>query len=163
MKLIRTPPSPNVSTQQAKRANQAWAIDYTVLDFAERPVVRLVIDVRTRRLLSATLTFGMADIGSGLERLVDRSGRPEQIWLDSYYNSGFDLALKSWTEQHRISIIYVPTQMPQMRSLFDRLHRDLNAFLREKRCPTLMDLGQDIERWRWRYRAAEQPIPDIKH
>lgn len=151
---------PEASIRKVTRRNQAWAIDSAVLDFPQRIFVRLVIDVSTRRPLNATLTFGIADIGSGLERLVDRSGRPEQLWLDSYYNSRFDPALKSWTEQHRISIIYVPTKMPQMKSLFERHHRDLSVFLRDKRYPTLTELGHDIERWR--YCTAEQHIPDVK-
>jgi hypothetical protein len=162
MKLNSTPPMSNAPARRFTRANQAWAVDHAVLDFPQRIFVRLVTDVSTRRPLSATLTFGIADIGTGLERLADRSGRPEQIWLDNYYKSRSDPALKSWTEQHRISIIYVPMQMPQMKSLSERLHRDLSAFLHGKRFPTLMELGHDIERWRQRYCAAAQPIPDVK-
>jgi hypothetical protein len=108
--------------------------------------------------LSATVTFGIADIGTGLERLVDRSGRPEQIWLDNYYKSRSDPALKSWAEEHRISIIYVLMQMPQMKSLSERILRDLGAFLRDKHFPTLIELSHDIERWRQSY--AARPIPD---
>jgi hypothetical protein len=162
MKLNSTPPMPNAPAQQFTRANQAWAVDHAVLDFPQRIFVRLVTDVGTRRPLSATLTFGIADIGTGLERLVDRSGRPEQIWLDNYYKSRSDPALKSWTEQHRISIIYVPMQMPQMKSLSERLYRDLGASLRDKRFPTVWELSDELERWRQRYCAAAQPIPDIK-
>ena len=163
MKLNSTPPMPKAPAQQFTRANQAWAIDFAVLDFAERPLVRLVVDVGTRRPLSATLTLAVDDdIAAGLDRLARRSGRPEQIWLDNQYEFCFGAAFRFWAEQHRISIIYVPMQMPQMKSLSQRLHGDLNAFLRDKRFPTLMELGHDIERWRQRYCAAAQPIPDVK-
>lgn len=161
MKFKSALPMPNAPAQHFTRANQAWAVDHAVLDFSQRIFVRLVTDVGTRRPLSAKLTFGIADIGTGLERMVDRSGRPEQIWLDNYYESRSDPALKSWTEQHRISIIYVPMRMPQMKSLSERLHRDLNAFLRDKRFPTLTELGHDIERWRQSYTAAAHTIPDV--
>ncbi len=140
--------------------NQAWAVDHAVLDFPQRIFVRLVTEVGTRRPLSATLTFGIADIGTGLERMVDRSGRPEQIWLDNYYKTRSDPALKSWTERHRISIIYVPMQTLQMKSLSERLYRDLGAFLRDKRFPTLWELSHELERWRQRYAPATPPLPN---
>jgi hypothetical protein len=162
MKLNSTPPMPNAPAQQFTPANQAWAVDHAVLDFPQRIFVRLVTDVGTRRPLSATLTFGIADIGTGLERLVDRSGRPEQIWLDNYYKARSDPALKSWTEQHRISIIYVPMRMLQMKSLSERLYRDLFTFLRDKRFPTVWELSHELERWRQHYCAATRPIPDVK-
>ena len=70
---------PNAPARKFTRANQAWAVDHSILDSSQRIFVRLVTDVGTRRPLSATLTFGIADIGTGLERLVDRSGKPEQM------------------------------------------------------------------------------------
>jgi hypothetical protein len=159
MKLDSTPPMPNAAAQQFTRANQAWAIDFAVLDFAEGPLVRLVVDVGTRRPLSATLTLAVDDdIAAGLDRLARRSGRPEQIWLDNRYEFRFDPALRSWAERHSISIIYVPMRMPQMKSLSERLLGDLSAYLRDKRFPTLMELGHDIEHWRQRYCAAAQPF-----
>jgi hypothetical protein len=147
MEFQRTLPVSNV-TPDLTRANQAWAVDHSVLDFPQRIFVRLVTDVGTRRPLSATLTFGVADIGAGLERLADRSGRPEQIWLDSCYESRFDPALRSWAEQHSIPIIYVRMLIPQMKSVSERSFRDLGAFLQDNRSPTLWELGYEIERWR---------------
>jgi hypothetical protein len=38
----------------AARRNVAWAIDFAMLDFAHRPLVMLVVDIDTRRPLSAT-------------------------------------------------------------------------------------------------------------
>jgi hypothetical protein len=152
--------TPNAPAHQVMRPNQAWAVDFAVLDFAERPLVRLVVDVGSRRPLSATLTLGVDDdIAAGLDRLARRSGRPEQIWLDNQYEFCFGAALRFWAGQHRISIIYVPMQMPQIKSLSERLHQDLNAFLRDKRFPTLMELGHDIERWRQSYTAAAPSLP----
>ena len=159
MNFNSKPPIRNAPAQQFTRANQAWAVDHAVLDFPQRIFVRLVTEVGTRRPLSATLTFGIADIGTGLERMVDRSGRPEQIWLDNYYKTRSDPALKSWTERHRISIIYVPMRMLQMKSLSERLYRDLGAFLRDKRFTTLTELGHEIERWRQSYTAAAPSLP----
>jgi hypothetical protein len=156
MELKRTLPVSNVIAGLT-RANQAWAVDHAVLDFSQRIFVRLVTDVGTRRPLSATLTFGIADIGTGLERLTDRSGRPEQIWLDNYYESRSDPALRSWAEQHRISIIYVPTLIPEMKCLSERFIQSLSAFLQDRRFPTLAELSHDIERWRQTY--AERSLP----
>jgi hypothetical protein len=145
------------------RANQAWAVDHAVLDFSQRIYVRLVTDVSTRRLLSATLTFGIADIDTGLERLVDRSGMPEQIWLDNYYKSRSDAALRSWAERHCISIIYVPMLIPQMKVLSERPFRDLAAFLKDKRPPTVWELSHELERWRQSYVAAARTISNVNH
>jgi hypothetical protein len=144
------------------RRNQAWAVDFAVLDFAERPLVKLVIDVRTRRPLSATLTLAIDDdLPAGLDRLVRRTGRPEEIWFDNQYEFCFGGALRFWAHQHRISIIYASMVMPQGRALSERLFRDLAACLGDKRFPTLMELGHDIERWRQRYCAAPQAIPNV--
>ncbi|RXH22992.1 hypothetical protein XH94_37035 [Bradyrhizobium zhanjiangense] len=56
MKSNKTPLMPNAPAQQVTRANQAWAVDHTLLDLSQRIFVRLVTDVGTRLPLSATLT-----------------------------------------------------------------------------------------------------------
>lgn len=145
---------------QKMRANQAWLIDFMVLDFTDRPFVMLVVDVGTRRPLSATVGLVVVeDIIAMLERLVRRSGRPEQVWLDHSlaYNSAlgdFHPALQAWAKHHRTLL----TQVPMLRTKFvaERLLRDLSAFLRGKSYPTLMELGHDLERWR-QQRAADTP------
>ncbi|WP_128947548.1 hypothetical protein [Bradyrhizobium zhanjiangense] len=105
--------------------------------------------------------FGIADIGTGIERLVDRSGKPEEIWLDNYCEHRFDKALRFWAERQGISIIYVPMQMPRMKSISERLLGNMSAFLRDKRFPTLMELGHEIERWRQSYTPAARTIPEV--
>jgi hypothetical protein len=49
-------------------------------------------------------------------------------------------------------------RLPQMRSLPERILRDLGDFLRDKHFPTLIELSHDIERWRQSY--AARSIPD---
>src|ERR1700694_777318 len=71
------------AARQVTRQNQAWAIDFAMLDFADRPFVMLVVDVGTRRPLSATMSLVVVeDIIAMLERLVRRLGTPEQVWMD---------------------------------------------------------------------------------
>jgi hypothetical protein len=149
-----------MTARQVTRANQAWAVDHAVLDLAERPLVRLVVDVGTRLPLSATLTLAVDDdIAAELDRLAPRSGRPKQIWLDNKFEFRSDPALRSWTEQHRISIIYVPMVFPQMKVLSERSFRDLGAFLKDTHPPTLRELSHDLERWRKSYAAGARTIP----
>lgn len=160
MKLNSTPPMRNAPAQQFTRANRAWAVDYAILDLAERPFVMLVIDVHTRRPLMATVTPTIPeDIAAALERSFHWPSLPEEIWIDRAFER--NAALRPWAHEHRISIIYVPVLMPQMKSLSERPLRDLSAFLRDKRFPTLMELGHDIERWRQHYAAARRPFPAI--
>jgi hypothetical protein len=61
----------------------------------------------------------------------------------------------------RISIIYCPMQVPMLKPISELILRDLSAFLRDKRFPTLMELGHDIERWRQSYTAAARPLRDV--
>lgn len=164
MNLNSTPPIPNVSVQHFQRANQTWAIDFGVLDFAEMPLVKLVIDVATRRLLSATLTLAIDDdLPAELDQLVRRKSSPEEIWIDKRYESSFGEAVRLWARQHHISIIHVSMVVPQMRSHSERLLRDLAGFLRDMRFPTPTELGHGIDHWRQCYCAAEQPIPAVKY
>ena len=136
------------------RRNQAWAVDFALLDANSRPFVMIVVDVHSRLPLSATVTLGIAlDVTATLGRLGQRSGLPEEIWIDH----GLHLpALQTWAEPHRISIACGPS--PRMRAVTEpRLH-DLCMFLRDKHYATLMELGHDVERWRQRYAAILQPF-----
>jgi ribosomal protein S18 acetylase RimI-like enzyme len=164
MKFNDQPFMPTTPRRRVTRPNEAWAIDFMVLDFAQRPFVILVADVGTRRPLSATVSHVVVeDIVARLERLVQRSGSPKQVWLDYSiaYNSHpgrFHQALQDWAEQHRISLTHDP--MFRTRSVAEQLLRDLRAFLRNKHFPTLIELGHDIERWR-QSAAAAAPIPNV--
>nr|WP_249782454.1 MULTISPECIES: DDE-type integrase/transposase/recombinase [unclassified Bradyrhizobium] len=148
------------------RPSETWAVDFMVLDFPSRPYVMLVADVGTRRPLSAAVSLVVIeDIIAALERLVRRSGRPEQIWMDHSlaYRSlmgDFHPALQAWARRHGISVTASPT--PRTTAAAERLLRDLSTFLRDKRFPTLMELGHDIERWRQSYvAAADTHIPNV--
>ena len=145
MKSDRKVPMRNHPT----RASQVWAIDHAILSSAHRIYIRMVIDVGTRLPLSATLTFGIEEIGSGLERLIERSRIPEQIWLDNSFVSRSDRLLKLWTKRHRISINY--SYSPEMKAISERSFRALLAFLRGKRPPTILELAKELERWRETY------------
>jgi transposase InsO family protein len=162
MKFNNPPFMPTTHARQVTRPKEAWAIDFTTLDFADRPLLMLVVDVGTRRPLSATVSLPNAeDVTAALGRLVRQSGCPDQIWIDNHYEFRLGAALKSWAEQHRISITYVPMRMPQMRSLSELILRDLSVFLRDKRFPTLMELAHAIERWRQSYIGAARPLLDV--
>ncbi|WP_168195535.1 transposase family protein [Bradyrhizobium sp. NAS80.1] len=122
-----------------------------MLDFAHRPLVMLVVDVGTRRPLSATVSLAIADDDvATLERLARRAGYPQEIWVDRAREYHFR-PIQSWSPLHRITLIYGPS--PQTKSVAERLLRHLGGFLRDKHYPTLMELGHDIERWR-QFRAA---------
>lgn len=87
--------SPTPAASHGARRNEAWAIDFAKLDLDRRPLVVMVIDVYTRRPLSATVTLSIAeDIAAGLGRLVRRSGCPHEIRIDH----GFDqlCGFKDW-------------------------------------------------------------------
>lgn len=128
--------------------NQAWAIEFAVLDLDCRPLLMMVIDVHapTRLPLSATASLAMPeDVVGMLERLVRRSGKPEEVWI--YYGFGHGrAALQSWAERHRILINYGP--MLRTRALTKPLLRDLAASLRGNRFASLTELENEIERWR---------------
>lgn len=150
----KPPPVP-----ESTRSNEVWMVDFAKLDFNGRPCVTLVVDVGTRRPLSAMLTFGIADIDVEMKRLVAWSGKPKEIWLDNSYQHRFHAALWSWAERQGISIIYVPMQMPRMKSISERLLGEMNAFLRDKRPPTIWELRRELELWRRSYTPAARTIP----
>jgi len=151
--FMRTTPA-----RQVTRPNEAWAIDFAILDFAQRPSVMLVVDVGTGRPLSATVSLVVAeDIVVVLDRLVRRSGSPEQVWMDYSisYNTDqgcFHPSLHDWAKQNRIWLTH--DLMLQTRRVSERPLRKLEAFLRDKQFPTLIELGREIERWRQSYTAA---------
>ena len=156
-KQFRPTPTPRVT-----RPNEAWMVDFALLDFVGRPLVMLVADVGTRRPLSATVSLQNAeDVAAALGRLVRPSGSPDQIWIDNHYEFRFGAALKSWAEQHRISITYVAMRMSQMRSLSEPILRNLSAFLRDKHFLPPMELGHTIERWRQSYTPVARPLPNV--
>ncbi|MCK1603456.1 hypothetical protein IVB02_18915 [Bradyrhizobium sp. 166] len=151
----------NLQFTPATCPNEAWMVDSMALDFAERPFVRLVADVASRRPLSATLTLQVDhDLHTGLDRLVRRSGPPDQIWFDKQYEFCLGGTLNFWAHEHRISIVYVPMQMPSLKSVSEPILHNLGSHLRENHFSTLMELGHEIERWRQSYRA-ERPISSI--
>jgi hypothetical protein len=144
-----------------RRPNEVWEVDFAMLNFADRPLVMLVVDVGTRCPLSATVSLAVVeDIVAMLERLVRRLGRPQEIWM-TYgvsYDSYDGRFLRAWAEQHRISLTRLPLQT---KSVAERLFCDLNAFLRDKRHSTLMAVGHEIERWRQSYVATARPFPTV--
>jgi hypothetical protein len=143
------------------RPNEAWTIDCAMLDWPHRPLVMLVIDVATRRPLSATVSLMVVeDIVATLQRLVRRSGRPEQVWMcyGVSYDSYDSRPLLDWAEQHRISLTRLPLQT---KSVSERPFWDLSAFLRDKRHSTLVALGHGIERWRQSYDPAVSTISNV--
>jgi hypothetical protein len=139
--------------------NQAWAIEFAVLDLDCRPLLMMVVDVHahTRFPLSATSSLAMPeDVVGMLERLVRRSGKPEEVWIDHGFGHG-RAALQSWAEQYRIPINYGLTL--QTRALTKPLLRDLAAFLRGNRFASLTELGNEIERWRASSPRPAPPFP----
>jgi hypothetical protein len=161
MKIKTTPLMPNTPARHVTRRNQAWEIDFAMLDRPHRPFVMLVIDVVTRRPLSATVSLMVVeDIVATLQRLVRRLGSPEQVWMS--YGVSFvsydSRSLWDWAQQHRISLTRVPLQT---KTESERLFRDLSAFLRDKRHSTLVAVGHDIERWRQSYGAAVSTVPNV--
>jgi hypothetical protein len=154
MKFDNPPFLPKATARRVTRPNEAWEIDFAMINFSDRPFVMLVIDVGTRRPLSATVSIMVVeDIVATLQRLVQRSGSPEQVWMT--YGVSYDTYdgrfLRAWAEQHRVSLTRLPLQT---KAVAERLLCDLSAFLRDKRHSTLMALGHDIERWRQSYTPA---------
>lgn len=45
-----------------------------------------------------------------------------------------------------------------MKAILEPISRDLGAFLRNRRFPTLTEFGNDLERWRQRYIADAPPL-----
>ena len=88
--------------------NQAWAIDFARLVLDRKPLVMMVIDVYTHRLLRAAVKPAIAEsIAIELMQLVRRSGRPHQIWIDHEFDHSCR-PLRSWAEVHRIPVTHVP-------------------------------------------------------
>lgn len=139
------------------RRNQAWAIDFARLDLDRRPLVMMVIDGYTHRLLSAAVKPAIVEgIAIGLMQLVRRSGRPHEIWIDHEFDHSCK-PLRSWAEEHRISVTRVP--MIRMKALTEPIARDLVTFLHDKRLTRRIELDHEIERWRQSYTIAVRPLP----
>lgn len=119
----------------------------------------LVVDVGTRRPLSATMSLAIADdVVATLERLARRSGYPQELWVDHGREDHFR-PIQTWSERHRITVTYGPSR--RTKAAAERPLRDLSASLRDKRFPTLLELGHEIERWRQSYAPAAPTIPDV--
>jgi transposase InsO family protein len=157
MKLDNPPFMPKKPARQMTRLNEAWAVDFMVLDCAHRPLVMLVVDVGTRRALSATVSLAIAeDVVATLERLVRRSGRPQEIWVDDGRGYRFH-PVRVWSERHGITVTYGPS--PRSKAVAERPLHHLRAHLHDKSFATLTELGHDIERWRQAYTAGIRTEP----
>jgi hypothetical protein len=140
--------------RQVTRPNQAWAIDFALLDLPQKSIVMLVIDVGTRMPLSATtLTRAIAGnvIATTLDRLGRRLGKPEQIWMDYGFANNSGHALQKWARRRAVL-----THLGMISTVSERHFRSLGNCLRDKHFPTLVELGREMERWRQSYVAALQ-------
>lgn len=136
---------------QVTRTNEAWAIDFVVLDQPGRPRILLVIDIGTRRPLAATVIRAMAtDVVATLDSLSQQATLPRELWIDN----SLEPALRLWAENHRVAFLSRPTQMPQMKALAEPILRDLAVSVRDKRFQTPTELGKEIERWCRGYAAG---------
>lgn len=163
---IGSPPLvPMTSANRPMRANETWAVDFMVLDYARRPFVMLITDVGTRRPLSATVSLmTVEDIIIRLERLVRRSASPQQIWMDygTVYTvrpGCFHPVLQAWATHHNVRLAHSPTFAT--RCVSERLFTDLSTLLRDKKFPTLVELGHEVERWRQSYAAVDRAASTI--
>ncbi|MHC2275353.1 transposase InsO family protein [Bradyrhizobium diazoefficiens] len=141
------------------RRNEAWAVNVAKLDIPNRPTIMMVVDIGTRRLLSATVSLAVSeDIVATLERLTRRTGCPRQIWVDhsSTYRWGL---FQDWSRQRGIEILHGPG--PQARAVTEGPLRHLCSSLHAKHLPTLMELGHEIERWRQSYVAPARTAPEL--
>ncbi|WLA64924.1 DDE-type integrase/transposase/recombinase [Bradyrhizobium diazoefficiens] len=147
----------NLMKPHPTRRNQAWAVDFAVLDAKGRPFVMIVVDVHTRLPLSATVSLGLADDFTAiLDRLSRRLGFPEEIWIDGGRHAQ---ALQTWAEPHGISVAHGPS--PQIRAVTELRLRDLCMSLLRKGCASLMELGHEAERWRQSYPAIPKPFSEV--
>lgn len=165
MKNSSPPLARRIFANRAMHANRTWAVDFLVLNFVHRPFVMLIVDVGTRRPLSATVNLmTVEDILTGLERLVRRTPSPQQIWMDycpvyTVRTGRFHPVLEAWAEHHNVQLAQGP--MLAAKWVPERLFGDLSAFLRNKHFPTLIELSHDIERWRQSYIAADDAASTI--
>lgn len=158
MKLenLRLAPTP---LNKVTRPNEAWVLDTALLDLSGRPFVMLVADVATRRPLSATLILlSIEDVVATLQRLVERSGSPEQVWRDHGFRHDRSPLFRDWADQRGISLVNSPVRT---KSIAERMLCDLYAFLRDQRPSTAKALGDDIERWPRSYRPDVSALPRI--
>lgn len=137
------------------RPNETWAVDHAILDWPQRLFVMLVIDVATRRPLSATVSLAVSeDIVATLERLIRRTGCPQQIWVD--HSSAYRWGLfQGWSKRRGIEVLHGPG--PQAKAVSEGPLRHLCSSLYSKQFSTMMELGHEIERWRQAYAATKQP------
>lgn len=139
---------PNAAPGSFTRGNQVWAVDLALLDLPERPVLMLVIDVDTRRPLSATVSgAGSDDVVATLDGLSHRLGLPKEIWIDRGL-----YPVQAWSDRHGIDTRCGPD--PRTRAVTEKPLRHLCAHLAGKHPATLMELGHEIERWRRSYAAT---------
>ncbi|GAB9109845.1 hypothetical protein [Bradyrhizobium diazoefficiens] len=152
-RLTPTPPLPT-------RPNEVWAIDFAMLDQDRRALVMVVVDVGTRRPLSATVCLPIVDdVVATMHRVVRRSGPPQQIWVDAGFRS--DPMLQAWAREHSVMLVYTPAGLPRMNNPAERILRHLACFLNGRRFSELMELGHEIERWRQSYTPAARTIPKV--
>jgi hypothetical protein len=157
MKFDTTKLMANTAVPHVTRRNQAWAIDIARFDLKNRvPFVMMVIEVHTRLPLSATVSPAThCAAATGLDRIVRRSGPPNEIWIDR----SFEPMIRAWAEQHRIAVTY--GQMLKVKSLAEPIFRDLGAFLRGNLFSNHAKLGLGVEKWRQSYAAAARSLPNV--
>jgi hypothetical protein len=144
MKTKNPPFMATTAARQATRPNEIWAIDFAVLDQADRPRIMLVVDVGTRRPLAATVIRAAAnDVVATLDVLSRQAALPRELLID--HDFGLNPGLRAWAENHGISVLTRPVRMPQMKALSEPILRDLAISLRDLETPT--ELGKEIDRW----------------
>ncbi|OSI24884.1 hypothetical protein [Bradyrhizobium canariense] len=144
------------TTPRAARPNESWTIEIAKLDVGIAGLyAMIVIDSQTRIPLSATLSLMIdEDMAATLDRLGRRSRFPDMIQVDHGFNLS---AVRAWAIRHRLTIVCHAD--PRKKALAEPILRDLSAFLSGKSFPKLIELGNDLERWRHAHAAGARHLP----
>ena len=135
--------------------NQEWAMDFIVDGLATGRMVRIlsVVDVYTRECLAleADTSLGSGRVTRVLERLIEESGRPENVRSDNgpEFTSRRMLA---WSEDWKVGLVHIQPGRPMQNGHVESFHGRLrDECLNASWFRTLNDVRHTLANWRQEY------------
>jgi hypothetical protein len=115
-------PSEKAATRRVTRQNEVWEVDFAILDVPGRPQIVAAVNVDSRLPTVAAVTDGTGvDIVAKLDGACRQFGYPGEIRIEDSFEVSSP-ALREWSEQHDVTVVFRPPGSPAKKAILERLH-----------------------------------------
>jgi hypothetical protein len=106
--------------RHARRPNELWEVDVSILDVPGRPSFVIAVDAHSRLPTAAAVTSGAGgDIVAKPDDACRPFGYPQEIRTDGSFELA-SAALKEWAAQHGVMLSFLPPR-PASKAILENL------------------------------------------